>query len=85
MSNKPGHDHKNIQPIGAMMLFGFTGEQVLATKSPTYTNIKDVTVRTWSDLQVEKLPSNALNTAAVSNLKFLKLFPGPVSGGLASD
>ena len=47
-------------------------------------NIKHDT-RACSDLQAEKPASNALNIATVLNLKFLKLFPGPVSGGLASN
>lgn len=35
--------------------------------------------------QVEKAVSIALKIGAASNLKFLKLLPGPISGGGASD
>lgn len=35
--------------------------------------------------QVEKAVSIALKIGAASNLKFLKLLPGPMSGGRASD
>ena len=79
MLNKPDHLTQECTTDCSNDAVWFTGE-VLATNpsSPSYVNIKHDT-RTCSDLQAEKPASNALNIATISNLKFLKLFPGPVS------